>query len=38
MGKVKQQKLDFDENFDDCFQKRRKLNNFLLQQQEEEDR
>ena len=37
IGKVKKQKLDFDEDFDDYFSKRRKLNNFLLQQQEEED-
>ena len=38
MGKVKKWKLDFDKEFDNYFSKRRKLNNFLLQQQEEVDR
>ena len=38
IGKVKKQKLDFDEDFEDYFSKRKKLNYFLLQQEEEEDK
>ena len=37
MGKVKQQRLDFNEDFNDYFPKGRRLNNFLLQQVEDRE-